>query len=276
MIGDRKVFGMTPTCWDVTVPASSGTRSESARWMIDIAISLIRLSHVLGDSPVTPLLGQVEAKSDGPLYHPSTDITVTGTNVSVRSERPLGLYVFDGATADPERVEALDRRGIQIFNASRGSVAERVQQGLGWLTRARTSYDRPERFLYFFTALEALLSSDDKSAPIVQTIARHAAALWTNDKEDRAGIAAEIKKLYEVRSALVHAGKRGVSAGSALTAQYIVECLFVRVLEAEKLGMEHQTFCGELAKASFGLDWPFVLPEAPSEPKVDDAPSAGT
>jgi hypothetical protein len=35
-------------------------------------------------------------------------------------------------------------------------LAERVGQGLGWLTRGRQAEDRAERLLYFFTAIEAL------------------------------------------------------------------------------------------------------------------------
>jgi hypothetical protein len=43
-----------------------------------------------------------------------------------------------------------------------------VGQGLGWLSRGRQAESRTERFLFFFTALEALLSSDDKGDPVTQ------------------------------------------------------------------------------------------------------------
>jgi hypothetical protein len=266
-VDGRGVFGMTPTCWDVTVPASPRAQSETALWMIDVAISLIRL-RVLGIFPFAHAFGQPEAKSSGPRNHALSAITVSGTKISGGSSRMLGTYAFDGATADADRVNTLAHRGEKIFSAARGSVAERVQQGLGWLTRARTAHDRPERFLYFFTALEALLSTDDKSAPVIQTISRHASVLCTNDNWTRVQIAAEIKKLYEIRSELVHKGKRGVSTISVMRIQEIVEFLFYTVLEAERLEMKHQAFSAELTQSSFGMEWPIVHPEASARPEL--------
>jgi hypothetical protein len=139
-----------------------------------------------------------------------------------------------------------------IFAPAKGSLAERLGQGLGWLTRGRQAEDRAERFLYFFTAIEALLSSDDKTAPVTQTIARHGAVLLTDENEVRLKIAKLFKSLYNSRSALVHAGNGSILWSSADAAQ----SMFAIVLEKVDLKIKHTTFCEDLAAPSYGLPWP--------------------
>ena len=53
------------------------------------------------------------------------------------------------------------------------------------MTRGRQARDRSERLLFFFTAIEALLSGDDKTAPVTQTIARRAATILVDDPTHR-------------------------------------------------------------------------------------------
>ena len=53
----------------------------------------------------------------------------------------------------------------------------------GWMTRGRHAEDRAERFLFFYTAIETLVSTTDKSAPVIQTIARNAASIITDKPE---------------------------------------------------------------------------------------------
>jgi hypothetical protein len=80
-----------------------------------------------------------------------------------------------------------------LCHPPKGSLAERVSRGLGWLSRGRQALDRSERLLHFFTALESLLSSDDKSAPVIETIARHAAVIWTTNYADRGKVSSVLK-----------------------------------------------------------------------------------
>jgi hypothetical protein len=143
-----------------------------------------------------------------------------------------------------------------IFDPPKRSLAERVSQGLGWLTRGRQAEDRAERLLYFFTAIEALLSNDDKTAPIVQTIARHGSVLLTNDNAVRPQAAADIKKLYNFRSSLVHAGNRSILWSATNGAQVLAEEMFSVVLEKADLKMTHVKFCDDLSAASYGVPWP--------------------
>ena len=92
--------------------------------------------------------------------------------------------------------------------SSAHSVGERLYNGLGWLTLARQTIPRAERFIHHFTALEALLTRSDPTAPITQTIGRYLSCILSNKNESRIALADTIKTLYAKRSALIHGGKR--------------------------------------------------------------------
>jgi hypothetical protein len=94
------------------------------------------------------------------------------------------------------------------------------------------------------------------SAPVVQTIARNASVIWSEDIASRLAIWKDIRRLYELRSAIVPAGNRPIVWGSANLAQIIAEGLFWVVLRKGKLSAKHQTFIEELSLASFGSAWP--------------------
>lgn len=156
-------------------------------------------------------------------------------------------------------------RAKLVFDPPKGSLAERISQGLGWLTRGRQSDDRAERLLYNFTAIEALLSSDDKSAPVTQNIARNAATILTDDVAARANTAKDIRKLYDLRSSVVHAGSRPVAWTQANLAQNLAEELFWKVLPNADLSLKHADFIAQLSFASYGSPWPPRAPEAASK-----------
>jgi hypothetical protein len=163
-------------------------------------------------------------------------------------------------------------RAKLVFDPPKGTLAERVSQGLGWLTRGRQSHDRAERLLYNFTAIEALLSSNDKSAPVTQTIARNAAAILTEDVAARAKTAKDIIKLYEFRSSIVHAGSRPVAWTHANVAQNLAEDLFWRVLPSADLSLKYQDFIDQLSFASYGSPWP--PHEKPSQAEAETGKSS--
>jgi Apea-like HEPN len=166
------------------------------------------------------------------------------------------FYVIDEAILAIAATVEFQSRANAIFNPMDKSLAERLGQGLGWMTRGRQTVDRAERFFFCFTAIEALLSDDDKAAPVVQTIARHAAVILQHDPQKRAKLASEIRSHYEARSALVHKGKRNVSQFAVNTIQNIVEALYKTVIEAIPIETSFSAFHKSLSDASYGLPWP--------------------
>lgn len=242
-------------CWVVTVDAIAENVEEEGKWLIDVAVSLLRLSH--GDwRGLHPAIGDREPH---PMQEPvwqNQGVKLQGPKVLAGGATAPPWYEIDPGVEVTVATPEFQAKAAAIFAPTKDSLAARVSQGLGWLTRGRQSADRAERLLYFFTAIEALLSGTDKSAPVVQTIARHAAVMLSNDNAERERHASRLKTLYNLRSALVHNGFRSVDWTAANAAQEYAEALFYVALDRASLTGKHESFSKELAKASYGLAWP--------------------
>lgn len=247
-------FGLPEVCWVVRCRAARRNLDEQSAWITDVAISLLRLAHHHTTASY-PSIGEIEAHPRSPPAEQAVLVLRKGDASWGGAKRP-GMYEVDDRLAAVLAEPGFCARVGKVFEARQGTVGERVALGLGWLTRGRTSGDRAERLLHAFTALEALLSRSDKTAPVVQTIARHAAVMLWREAAARAQGAREIRRLYDVRSALVHTGTRNVTQADASTTQWLVELLFWQVLDRVSLDRLHNEFCEELAEASYGGDWP--------------------
>lgn len=244
--------------WRVTLNASKNNLEEEALWLINVAVSLFRLSYKNHVTAFFPRLGEHE-----PLPHVGKTIEKTGfsanknvAQVSIGGSEVPPSYVIDKKAVNFTKRKKFLELAEAVFNPKKSTLAERVSQGLGWLTKGRQAYDKSEKFLFFFTAIEALLSSSDKTAPVVQTISRHAASILAKDIKSREHIASELKKLYETRSSLVHAGKRGVPKKDVILIQFYAESLFAVVLSTVDLNIKLQSFQKSLNTASYGNKWP--------------------
>jgi hypothetical protein len=156
---------MPAVCWMVNVDAVRQNAREEAKWSIDVACSFLRL-HYRGYSELFPRYGDVEPH---PYQLPSfRNIGVIFQGKSAfggGGSMPRG-YVVDDNIAEITRMASFREKSELIFSPPKKTLAERVNQGLGWLTRGRQAEDRAERLLFFFTAIEALLSYDDRTAPV--------------------------------------------------------------------------------------------------------------
>jgi hypothetical protein len=253
---DRGIeFQLPPVIWRVRVCCAPQLVEEQALWRVNIALSYLRLSY---DGPfpgLFPHIGDREAPPIEERRADNTSLSFSETGMSGGGWSVPFVYTIDDAITDVVTTPDFKWNANIIFNAKKGSVAERFAAGLGWLTCARQSADRAERFLYFFTALEALLSGDDKTAPVVQTIARHAAVILYDDVSKRFEFARRLRELYGLRSALVHAGKREVSQFDVNEIQYFAEVLYKLVLRRCPLTKACKDFHLGLTQASYGTVW---------------------
>ena len=249
------VTKLPPTLWSINLEAADPLREEEGLWLTDVALSILRLAVKRDDLGVmAPTIGKVEPHPFHPHISQDHSFTVKqeGGGQLGGMSAPNDYRLTEGAVKTLSD-EATQSKIQKVFESKPKSLAERFYQGCGWLTRGRRSADRSDRLLYFFTAIESLLSDSDKTSPVIQTIARHAAALLSEENESRHRIASDIKKLYGVRSALVHTGSRGAFDIDANSAQQIAELLFFRVWCDFDLAQRHNEFSAKLAKASFGL-----------------------
>lgn len=258
-------IALPPVCWLVDIETDKGNVHIEAAWLVDVAVSLLRL-YTTERSPLMSRPGNVEAAPTWKMSGDQVGIKLWQGGQSAGATSMLGYYVITQALADNVASPEFQTQANSIFFPKHNSLAERVNQALGWMTRGRRSFDPSERLLFFFTAIEALLSTSDKSAPVVQTIARHAAVLLTDDNKDRVQIAATIRALYELRSKVVHAGARAARISQAQQTEIIAENLLATTIHIADLSTTHSEFCGGLSEASYGLAW--KLAEA-----VEDSPT---
>lgn len=251
-------FQFPPICWRVNVQSAQGHVEEEATWLINIALSLLRLSYP--DEPYFPMyphIGDIEASPIVQHVFSNCGIKKSGDNILGGGSTAPRLYEVNDSVRAITETQAFKEKANAIFNPSAKSIAERFGHGLGWLTRGRQTKDRAERFLYYFTAIEALLSSEDKSDPVIQTIVRNITVILVEDVTHRSKVAKTIKSLYALRSALVHNGKRSVSISDMNTLQYIAENLFAAVLTLVDMKTSFVRFQNSLSEASYGLIWEF-------------------
>lgn len=253
--GKGALYNVSETMWDIEVSSSSAARYEYAGWLTCIATSVIRLVVEPGErGSMSPGRSDIENQPFVRHRTSSEHIVVEGKESFLtgggKAERRYELG--NKAKQALSTTDNLTRISL-IFDPRDKSLAQRFSQGLGWLAKGRQAKDRSERFLFFFTALEALFSSDDKMSPVVLTIARHAAVLWTNDISERIKVSQKIKKLYETRSRLVHAGSRSVTYEGAADIHEIAENVFFAVWGTADLTSPHSSFCKQLSEASYGL-----------------------
>jgi len=240
--------------WEISITASIKNIMEQAVWMIDVALGFIRIAEI-----------------QQPHYHPYFSSCPEANPFWNRSHRAYGVLLEEGCrhflsdNVDTIWIDAGIHATLMtdpcmkymaIFNAKKGSVGARIAQGLGWMTRGRQASDRSQRLLYFFTAMESLLTSSDKAAPVIQTIARHASVILAKTPETRIEIANKIKKLYGARSSLVHAGERTVTRYDADLIQSIVESIYLSVMSKVDPMMNFDELNTALATASYGGPWP--------------------
>jgi len=205
-----RIAGIDAVCWEVQVRASEGSVENEAIWMVDIALSLLRLLYPPSQQTgYFPGYDQVECKTGTRPTIRSRNLLLSDDGISFGGWGLPPHYLITRPVAAIFDSEETKEIATALFQPPEKSVAERVARGLGWLTRGRQAHDKAERYLYFFTALETLLTLE--GAAIVGTIARHVSVLLMKAPSDRFRASDEVKKAYGIRSRLVHEGKRNVS-----------------------------------------------------------------
>lgn len=252
--------GMPDMTWVVDVPATKENVAEEAKSLIDVAVSFMRLSA----SPWTsrfPKIGEIEPHPILPAVTGTPHVSFHGEMTYTGGWKVPPIYEITPGVAVQLQLPITQKKANFLFDPPGNSLAMRVAQGLGWMTRGRQVSDRAERLLSFFTALEALLTSKDKSDPVTQTISRYVSVIQTQKLNERVAIYNKVKALYGLRSAVVHSGKREVLWQDVNTLQALVEDVYCVVLKNCDLSMSQDTFAQSLAEASHGLPWVFAAPK---------------
>ena len=253
---DRSILLLSPVCWEVEVKASAGKVHREAVWLANVAISLLRALYPVDKATgLFPYYGEEEPATDVRPIFSKNSLVYSDSKVSFGGWAMPHHYDITQEVLAVLNDEKSQLAAKAIFFPAPMSLASHIYRGLGWLARARQSEDLSERYLHTFTALETLLTNDDKSMPITDTIARHASAIWTNANEARRDVAQTIKRSYGIRSSLVHGGIRNISASDAMVMQKICEVIYRLIIHTADLSVPFADFDASLRLASYGLPW---------------------
>lgn len=252
---DRSILKVENFLWDIDLYAAESVISAEAEWLAGIAVSLLYMT-------CANLLGPYVYRSNKPEPKPFFPDSGKHTGIILGRDRLSvgGMWVPARYIISADTVRYCDQVQFttivdHIFEASKKKIGERVRQALGWLARGRQSSDRADRFLHFFTAIEALLSSDDRNTPIIQNIARNAASILDDTPVGRENIAKTLKDLYSTRSKLVHTGSRNIGDDQVSELENIAHILCWHIIDRTDLSITVQEFQESLQKSSYGLPW---------------------
>jgi hypothetical protein len=128
------------------------------------------------------------------------------------TQNPLARYhEVNLAQIQQWRQRGLDKvlECIGVLDAMPGSVESRIRNAVTWYGRAMNTITPDEQFVGLVTALESLLVADEKKRKrvhITQRLGDVVSVLVGDDFESRERIKERMKKLYDLRGRIVHAG----------------------------------------------------------------------
>ncbi len=238
-------------CWDVSVQGMPKGLELQALWLIDVAISFVRL-HYKEPKGLFPKLADVEPHPIYPQPFESHGLSIGPDGPAFGGGSASPWYELDADIIDVLNCPKVASAAHQVFYPKSDTLAERMQQALGWLTRARRAQEPAERVLLFFTTIEALLSGSSKDGPVTETISRHAGVIWSEKPETRLALFKSLKKHYDLRSRIVHNGERSVAQIEVNNVHYIAWTITQILLRRADLTVKHAGFIRTLKEASFG------------------------
>jgi len=248
-------FSVHGIVWWIDTHASKASAPESARWLAEVFISAIRLGVRPADYCHRAKLGQVESGPFSKSFRISREIVYNERVFHTGGSSIIPSYKIDERFVEDFNSETFQGKLAQVMRPKKASLALRLSNGLGWLSRSRQAEDHATRLLLAFTALESLLSNQDQFQPVADGIARFSSVILSDEPESRIRTFDELKGLYALRSDLVHRGDRNIHALNANNVQYIAESVFSIVLAQSNLEQLHKEFLSSLRDASFGGSW---------------------
>lgn len=109
-------------------------------------------------------------------------------------------------TSRRARKVGLVRMHQLLASETRSDLDDRIVTAAAWAGRARTEKRREEAFLLYAIALEALLTKPNARSGVTERLKLRVAHLVHRKPDSRKLLANTMERLYQIRSALVHAG----------------------------------------------------------------------
>jgi len=238
---------------------------EEGRWLIDIALTLIRFAKCVAEKDrgfgEYPGLNAIEA--DPVIRRTSFRYAFHITEMNGGSSIGSNMRAWQRYTIGKEAGNHINSRLFQslckgIYEAESNHVGSNMAKVLAWLSRARRSEDKAARMVFLSMAMEALVSSTDTKVPVLETIKRRISVILEDDPSGRKAVAESVAKLYNLRSQLVHQGERRAITVDITTLHMIVQNAAFRVLRDVDMQMPFKELTEQWDAASYGAKWPLT------------------
>ena len=153
--------------------------------------------------------------------------------------RPIGVFSIAEVRENAEEMApcAFDRVE-SLLEKSRNDVDELLLTAVRWAGRATVATTREEAFLLFAIALECLVLPTEKDE-LRYRLSQRVARLCGEDMDQRLELAKRTKKLYDVRSKIVHSGHYEVTEDERDEIRIAARVVILRLLtdpDVEKYG----------------------------------------
>ncbi len=154
-------------------------------------------------------------------------------------DRPVGVFSIAEVRENAEEMArcAFDRVE-SLLEKSRNDVDELLLTAVRWAGRATVATTREEAFLLFAIALECLVLPTEKDE-LRYRLSQRVARLCGEDMDQRLELAKRTKKLYDVRSKIVHSGHYEVTEDERDEIRIAARVVILRLLtdpDVEKYG----------------------------------------
>jgi len=242
--------------WSVTANVSKKNLREEALWLVNVAMTLLRVSSGRWNSFTPSLSDREPLPVYADPYLGKSELKKSSSNYLLGGGKIDGFYEITTKVFNDLSKDDIQSKIDQVFDHNPNTIAEQVYYAAGWLSKGRQALDRSERHLNFFTAIETLLTRQSSNSPVIDTIARHGSVLLARTPTNRPIVFTAFKRLYGNRSQTVHRGYRKTVGTEAQEAHYLAELLIRRILDKCDLSQSHDSLCNALSDASFGDKWP--------------------
>lgn len=201
------------TIIDIQIPGEIDSVLPEAKAQADQAERVIFISATLGlkRQRIRQLLAISEHRRHG------FDIAISPGFKYLRSSerqeaRPRGISITDAF------IRRFSRCGFpQVISAAAANtdIGRRITQSLSWLFESRQEVSARAAAVKTAIALESLLIASD-SENLRASLAERVAFLLAKESDRRHRIAQTVKLFYDLRSAIVHGGRRKVAISDAV------------------------------------------------------------
>lgn len=187
----------------------------------------------------------------------------SGHDDSQRLNEFMDIFTNNSAKATYHLVDDEVKNSILSINTSsllscvkqNSEIEKRIFQSINWFGKAINSDVYEEQFLFFAISIESLLVGNEPDSPfanqgsITQRISDRSAFLVGEDFDSRVKIEKDVKKLYNLRSKIVHTGAK-VENSDVIKIESMAKELILSF--SKKNFSSHSNFVEWIKRAQYG------------------------